>query len=675
MSTINLQDLISKQAEFIFDIKIAPIIGAMIESLAIPQIIDQYVGPLRPNAKLSTGMLAKGLIVNILYGRTPLVHVADSFKMLDCEVVFGKDVLASDFNDDRLGDFLDDMSDINCSKAFSEVCRRALTIHGASIKYAHTDSTAVSVEGEYKSLPLKDGFDITFGHPKNKRVDLKQLMIGATVQQNGLPIGGKGLAGNTSDAVYFRDAMDEMANFLECNLNTGPIHVVDAAGGNQEMFDKLCDNKMPAIIRLPETFTENKVFTELAWEQNQWIDIGPVASDPDKATKYRVTAFCAELGQNQWRLLVIHSSALEKAKIETAKRQLPKKQKKLTDAAQKLAKKSFESENEAKEAAETFIQDSISIHNPFVCTYGIQSKTEEKYEKRGKPTKDSKKVAITTYHAVVTIDNIDGVLYQLWLQKESCFVLVTNAPKARIDEFGVLKSYNDQWKIEDTFHFLKQPLILGTIWLHNKNRVKALVFVLLLAVTVAAYIRYRLAVTMGHIKQDEKILPNCQQIAETNSTETISETNTLQNKMVLENSISIAPIKTDVPLVGECQKSVILEMPVLAELLLEENKNPCAIKIQIAAPTLAVDMKVPAPRRLLTKDGRLVENPTYKVINDLLSKLKTKMVPDGNGGWRREFAYGTPVHLLNMLRNIGFDPRIYLEPFHPSMDLWKYVQS
>ena len=296
MTINNLQDLIAKQAEFIFDIKTAPIIGAMIESLAIPEIIDQYVGPVHPNAKLSTGILVKGLIVNILYGRTPLVHVENSFKILDCEVVFGKDVFASDFNDDRLGDALDAMSEINCSKAFSEVCQRGLTIHGALVKYAHTDSTAVAVEGEYKSLPLEDGFDITFGHPKNKRVDLKQVMVGATVQQNGLPIGGKGLAGNTSDAVYFRDAMDEMANFLECNLSTGPIHIVDAAGGNEEMFDKLCDNKMPAIIRLPETFKDNKVCTELAWEQNRWVDIGSVASDPDKATQYRVTVFCAQLG-------------------------------------------------------------------------------------------------------------------------------------------------------------------------------------------------------------------------------------------------------------------------------------------------------------------------------------------------------------------------------------------
>ena len=114
-------------------------------------------------------------------------------------------------------------------------------------------------------------------------------------------------------------------------------------------------------------------------------------------------------------------------------------------------------------------------------------------------------------------------------------------------------------------------------------------------------------------------------------------------------------------------------MPVLVELPLE-NKIPCSNKIQETTPTLTVDMKVSVPRRLLTKDGRLVENPTYKVINDLLSPLKTKMVPIGNGSWKREFTYGTPVHLLKMIQDIGFDPRIYLEPFHPSMDLWNYVQ-
>ena len=50
-------------------------------------------------------------------------------------------------------------------------------------------------------------FDVTFGDPKSKRKDLNQTNIGLFVQQDGLPIGGTGLAGNTSDVIWFREAM------------------------------------------------------------------------------------------------------------------------------------------------------------------------------------------------------------------------------------------------------------------------------------------------------------------------------------------------------------------------------------------------------------------------------------------------------------------------------------
>ena len=76
-------------------------------------------------------------------------------------------------------------------------------------------------------------------------------------------------------------------------------------------------------------------------------------------------------------------------------------------------------------------------------------------------------------------------------------------------------------------------------------------------------------------------------------------------------------------------------------------------------------------RRILTSDGRLVERPTYKVIFDVLASLKVFGTFQGDK-FVCKFSYGTPMRLLQMIELIGFNPGIYIKPFSPKMDIWKY---
>lgn len=55
----------------------------------------------------------------------------------------------------------------------------------------------------------------------------------------------------------------------------------------------------------------------------------------------------------------------------------------------------------------------------------------------------------------------------------------------------VFKEYKEQHAVEKQFRFLKQPVLLGPIFLKNKNRVEAMSFVFQLALLVAAYLEYR----------------------------------------------------------------------------------------------------------------------------------------------------------------------------------------
>ena len=79
-------------------------------------------------------------------------------------------------------------------------------------------------------------------------------------------------------------------------------------------------------------------------------------------------------------------------------------------------------------------------------------------------------------------------------------------------------------------------------------------------------------------------------------------------------------------------------------------------------------------KTILTSDGRLVVRPTYKVIFGVLSSLKVLGTFQGKQ-LVRKFGYGTPIRLLQMVELIGFNPVIYLKPFSPKMDVWKYYKK
>ena len=68
------------------------------------------------------------------------------------------------------------------------------------------------------------------------------------------------------------------------------------------------------------------------------------------------------------------------------------------------------------------------------------------------------------------------------------------------------------------------------------------------------------------------------------------------------------------------------------------------------------------------------DEPTYKVILGVLSSLKVLGTFQGKQ-LVRKFGFGTPIRLLQMVELIGFNPSIYLEPFSPKMDVWKYYKK
>jgi transposase len=77
----------------------------------------------------------------------------------------------------------------------------------------HTDTTSVSVYGDYES-DEEGAIDIIFGVPKNGRWDLKQFVLSLIVNQQGVPFFMNTHSGNAPDKITIMEVIKSLKSSL-----------------------------------------------------------------------------------------------------------------------------------------------------------------------------------------------------------------------------------------------------------------------------------------------------------------------------------------------------------------------------------------------------------------------------------------------------------------------------
>jgi len=85
------------------------------------------------------------------------------------------------------------------------------------------------------------------------------------------------------------------------------------------------------------------------------------------------------------------------------------------------------------------------------------------------------------------------------MEKASCFVLISRMPPGPefTDEY-ILRTYKEQTVVERHFAFLKNPKIVGPVYLKKPQRVEALAYVFLMALLVFSILERRVRRAMKH---------------------------------------------------------------------------------------------------------------------------------------------------------------------------------
>jgi transposase len=457
-----------------------PILKAYADQLGLVSLINHYV-PTEMNVDAGTVVL--GLVLDTLSGRSPLYRLEEFFAQQDTELLLGKALPAHAFNDDTVGRVLDRLYDFGTMRLFTACAVRAATRFGLERRYVHFDTTSRSVWGAYQGAETQDlPFQVTYGYSKDKRPDLKQFVLSMLCVDRAVPIWGKPEDGNASDKTLNATLLSEIAQLLaHYGVQRGAyIYIADAALVTEDNLAALGDTLF--ITRLPATYSEcGRVITE-AVAHNSWEEVGGLAQTPPTkhrpGTFYKVAEGEVTLYGKAYRAVVVHSSSQDQRRQKHLAREIQASCTTLAATVREATQQEYFCHADAEAAAAKLRAQHSAYHE-------VEVMVEErpKYGPGRPSQKQPRVIKALRYGLQGTLHERSEVIARK-TQETGCFVLLTNVPTAgeMAHRAGdVLRAYKEQHGIEQNFSFLKDPLIVNSLFLKKPERIEALGLVLLLA--------------------------------------------------------------------------------------------------------------------------------------------------------------------------------------------------
>ncbi len=450
-----------------------PIIKAYADRLGLVRLIN-YLVP--TEMAVDVGTIVLGLVLDTLSGRSPLYRLEEFFAHQDTALLLGKALPPQAFNDDTVGRALDRLYDMGTMKIFTACAVRAATQFGLEHRYVHFDTTSCSVWGDYAFAETQDvPFSVTHGYSKDKRPDLKQFVLSMLCVDRAVPVWGKPEDGNASDKTLNATLLSEIAQIL-AHHGVAPrayVYIADAALITEDNLTALKNTLF--ISRLPATYSECGRVIADAVAEAQWVPIGVVAqTKPTKhrpAASYKVAERTVMLYGTQYRAVVVHSSSQDQRRQQRLARELVASSTTLEAAVDEAVKQAYFCRADAEAAAERVRALQSSYHR-------VEVEIEEHpVYGPGRPSPDKPRaVKAWRYKLKVTLHERAEILARK-AQEAGCFVLLTNVPTAgeMAHSAGeVLQAYKEQHGVEQNFAFLKDPVIVNSLFLKKPERIEAL---------------------------------------------------------------------------------------------------------------------------------------------------------------------------------------------------------
>jgi transposase len=470
----------------VYQVQHLPIVKAYADKIGLVETINQLVPT---EMAIDPGTIVLGMILDTLSGRSPLYRLEEFFTHQDTALLLGKAVPPEAFQDDTVGRVLERLYATGTMKVFTACAVRADRVFGFDKRYVHFDTTSITVYGDYRP-PEEAGesevpFQITYGYSKDKRPDLKQFVLSTLCVDRAVPLWGKPEDGNASDQTVNNTVLSTIATFLaQHGVAPGAyIYVADAALVTEDNLAALGDTLF--ITRLPATYNECGRLIAEAVARNTWEDAGILAHT--KPTKHRpVTSYKASEGQGtlygtSYRAVVVHSSAQDKRRQQRLARDIQTSYSTIQTVAQTAEQQEYFCRADA-EAAAARLRTVPAVYHRLEVTV-----EERPVYGRGRPSLQKPRPITAMRYRLKTAISPQTERIARLQEEAGCFVLLTNVPTTgdlAHSARDLLTVYKEQHGTEQNYGFLKDPVIVNSLFLKKPERIEALGLILLLALLI-----------------------------------------------------------------------------------------------------------------------------------------------------------------------------------------------
>jgi transposase len=478
-----------------------PLANHFLKQLGIDRLLEKHVPT---DDRRVTLPYAKGLGVllrSIIVEREPVYRQQETVEGFAASMFGVDDGEVAKLTDDRIGRALDRLFDADRAALLTDVVVAAHKQFELSFEELHNDSTTIRFCGQYREargrrVRGRRAPWITYGHSKDERPDLKQLLfILTTTTDGGVPVQFRTADGNTNDTRTHIETWDALRRVAGRN---DFLYVGDSKLCTRDNMNYIDQHGGRFVTVLPRSRLEDREFRE--WIQTHEPKWESVWDRPNPRRKYgprdRWWVFLAPLPSREaWPVVWVYSSLLALHQEETRREHLAAAVEDLEELKAKLAKPRSRIKKPAE--VEERIQK-ILARRQVVRYLAVERVTHEEHEFR--KTRPGRAGANSTYRRITRrrhdiVWRLDEAAIAYDRKSDGMYPLLTN--HRGLTPRQVLEAHKRQPTIEKRFQQLKSVHAIAPVCLKNEDRIEALFTLYFLGLTVQGLIERELRRAMN----------------------------------------------------------------------------------------------------------------------------------------------------------------------------------
>ena len=298
-----------------------PLINHLLKRMNLEDILEAHLPSEDGRTKVPTRRGVLLLIRNILIAREPLYGLGEWASRYAPDLLGLTPEQVTALNDDRSGRWLTKFFAADPATIGVAATTRSVQRFAVELAELHNDSTTVTFHGAYHAADREVELGrrrlpaITFGHNKDHRPDLKQLLYILTLSHDGaVPVHFRVCSGNVSDDQTHRETWDVLRE-----LAGGPdfLYVADCKLATLDNMLYVHGHGGRFVTVLPRTRKEDETFrTQLAHGRIQWRPFWDKVDEHDQVVDRFSMSDVPLLTAEGFRLIWYHST--RKAELDAA---------------------------------------------------------------------------------------------------------------------------------------------------------------------------------------------------------------------------------------------------------------------------------------------------------------------------------------------------------------------